>query len=74
MPASPPTKANRTAANQLIQLRDYCAKADWSVYREYIDHVSGKSSDRQQFQQLFADASKHKFDVVLFWSLDRFFP
>src|SRR6185437_407195 len=28
--------------------------------------------DREQFQKLFVDASQRKFDVVLFWSLDRF--
>jgi DNA invertase Pin-like site-specific DNA recombinase len=27
---------------------------------------------KQQFQRLFADASQRQFDVVLFWSLDRF--
>ena len=32
----------------------------------------GKHSDREQFQRLFTDASQRKFDLVLFWSLDRF--
>jgi DNA invertase Pin-like site-specific DNA recombinase len=31
-----------------------------------------KYSDREQFQSLFADASQRQFDMVLFWSLDRF--
>jgi len=34
--------------------------------------VTGKHSDRQQFQELFRDASERQFDLVLFWSLDRF--
>lgn len=37
-----------------------------------MDRVTGKHSDREQFQKLFQDASQRKFDVVLFWSLDRF--
>jgi DNA invertase Pin-like site-specific DNA recombinase len=37
-----------------------------------VDYISGKTSDRAQFRQLFADAAKHKFDLVLFWALDRF--
>jgi len=28
-------------------------------------------SDREQLQQMFVDASQRKFDVLLFWSLDR---
>ncbi len=38
---------------------------------EYIDHESGKGSDREQFQAMFDAASKRQFDVLLFWSLDR---
>src|SRR5207342_1252335 len=28
--------------------------------------------DREQFQKMFRDASQRRFDLVLFWSLDRF--
>ncbi len=58
--------------NQLRQLREFCAKQDWRVAGEYVDHATGKHSDRDQFQALFAAASRHEFEVVLFWSLDRF--
>ncbi len=59
--------------NQLIQFRDYCGKRGWAIGAEYVDHVSAKNStDRKQFQQLFKDAAKRRFDLVLFWSLDRF--
>src|SRR2546427_8421374 len=58
--------------NQLIQLRDFCGKQGWAVEYEYVDKVSGKHSDREQFQNLFQDAAQRKFDMVLFWSLDRF--
>lgn len=30
------------------------------------------TGDREQFERLFDDTSRRKFDVVLFWSLDRF--
>jgi DNA invertase Pin-like site-specific DNA recombinase len=39
---------------------------------EYVDRSTGKHSDREQFQHLFEDGSRRKFDLVLFWSLDRF--
>jgi DNA invertase Pin-like site-specific DNA recombinase len=37
-----------------------------------VDRATGKHSDREQFQKMFKDASQRKFDLVLFWSLDRF--
>ena len=57
--------------NQLTQLREFAAKQDWQIIAEYVDHASGSRSDREQFQKMFADASRRKFDLVLFWSLDR---
>jgi DNA invertase Pin-like site-specific DNA recombinase len=58
--------------NQLHILREFAQAQGWKIAHEYIDHVSGKTSDRAQFQRLFADAARRQFDLVLFWSLDRF--
>jgi DNA invertase Pin-like site-specific DNA recombinase len=58
--------------NQLSQLRAFAATQGWTVVHEYVDRATGKHSDREQFQRLFQDASQRKFDLVLFWSLDRF--
>ena len=58
--------------NQLRQLREFCRKQDWAITAEYIDRASGKRGDREQFQAMFAAASRREFDCVLFWSLDRF--
>jgi DNA invertase Pin-like site-specific DNA recombinase len=57
--------------NQLVELREFAAKQGWNVVREYVEHESGAKSDRAEFQRMFADASKRKFDLVLFWALDR---
>lgn len=57
--------------NQLVQLREFAAKQSWQVTREYVDRETGSTSDRKQFQAMFADASRCKFDLLLFWSLDR---
>ena len=57
--------------NQLAQLREFAARSVWTIVAEYVDHESGKISDREQFQQMFDDASRRQFDVLLFWSLDR---
>jgi DNA invertase Pin-like site-specific DNA recombinase len=37
-----------------------------------VDRASGKTADRPDFEKMFEDASKRKFDLVLFWALDRF--
>jgi len=60
------------AENQLAQLRKYAHKCDMSVYFEYMDVISGKETSRPAYDQLFRDAHKKRFDIVLFWSLDRF--
>jgi DNA invertase Pin-like site-specific DNA recombinase len=57
--------------NQLVQLRDFAAKQGWTIFREYVDRETGSKSDRAEFQQMFEDASRRKFDLLLFWSLDR---
>lgn len=57
--------------NQAVQLRDFAAKQGWQIVREYTDYETGSKSDRGEFQQMFEDASKRKFDLLLFWALDR---
>lgn len=57
--------------NQLRQLREFSAFQGWTVVREYVDHETGSTNDRAEFQAMFKDASQRKFDVLLFWALDR---
>ena len=57
--------------NQLVQLREFASKQAWSIVAEYVDQESGAKSDRCEFQRMFADASQRKFDLLLFWALDR---
>lgn len=56
----------------MIALGEYCAKQGGTVVVEYVDHESGGTSKRLHFQRMFADARARKFDLVLFWALDRF--
>jgi DNA invertase Pin-like site-specific DNA recombinase len=57
--------------NQLVQLREFAASQGWTIYKEFVDHATGKNDGRAQFHAMFADASKRRFDCLLFWSLDR---
>jgi DNA invertase Pin-like site-specific DNA recombinase len=56
----------------LPNLRAYAVAHGYTVYKEYTEEESGSTANREQLKQLFADAHKRRFDLVLFWSLDRF--
>lgn len=66
-----PSDRRQESKNQLVQLREFCDRNGWTVYREFVDHESGAKADRPEFQGMLTDASKRKFDVLLFWALDR---
>jgi DNA invertase Pin-like site-specific DNA recombinase len=54
-------------------LQQFCTRQDWTVVQVYKEEVSGRKGerDREAFRQVFVDASKRKWDCLLFWSLDR---
>jgi len=58
--------------NQLDQLRAFARTQGWNISKEYVDVATGKNGDREQFKSLFAAAARREFELVLFWSLDRF--
>jgi DNA invertase Pin-like site-specific DNA recombinase len=58
-------------SNQTRELHAYAKRMDWQVVAEYLDKVSGRKADRPQFQAAMMDARNRKYDVLLFWSLDR---
>jgi DNA invertase Pin-like site-specific DNA recombinase len=59
--------------NQLLQLREFVARQNgWIIEAEYVDKVSGSGKkERKAFDQMLMDASQKKFDLLLFWALDR---
>jgi DNA invertase Pin-like site-specific DNA recombinase len=57
--------------NQLAQLREYCQRQGFQIVAEYIDICSGGKAERLHFKQMFEAARRRKFDLLLFWSLDR---
>jgi DNA invertase Pin-like site-specific DNA recombinase len=58
--------------NQLAELRRFAATQGWEIDKEYIDHESGGRAERREFRRLLDDAAQRRFNVVLFWALDRF--
>lgn len=69
------TDKGQDTENQLLELRRFVgikASEGWTISGEYVDQASGKTANRAEFQRLFRDAAERRFDLVLFWSLDRF--
>ena len=66
------TDGRQDVENQLAELRRFAATQAWEIDKEYIDHESGGRADRREFQKLLKDAGQRRFDLVLFWALDRF--
>ncbi len=58
-------------ANQLNPLRDYAKILRGEITNEYVDLASGSSGDRIEFKRMLEDADRHKFNLLLLWSLDR---
>jgi len=59
--------------NQLLQLREFVARQDcWTITAEYVERVSGSGKkERKAFDKMLLDASQRKFNLLLFWALDR---
>ena len=59
--------------NQLHQLRGYAESQGWKIVAENVDVASGGKgqTERQGLDVTFGLAHQRKFDVLLFWSLDR---
>ena len=65
------TRDKQETLNQLAQLREFCQRQSWLVVAEFIDHETGSVPTRAEFQKMLLHASQRKFDVLLFWALDR---
>jgi DNA invertase Pin-like site-specific DNA recombinase len=59
------------ADNQLHLLRDHAEQLG-IIYKVFRDEQSAKTANRDQFQQMMLEAYQKRFDLLLFWKLDRF--
>ena len=56
---------------QLNELRTFAAQR-FQIVQEYTDHgFSGTKARRPALDKLMEDARRHKFDVLIVWSIDR---
>ena len=58
---------------QLRAIREYCAKNDIRIVREFTDEAqSGKTDKRKSFQEMFTTIEERPADYVIVHKLDRF--
>src|SRR5262245_22946596 len=62
--------ADQQPENQLAELRRYAEARGWTA-SEYVDHITGTKDSRPALDHLVKDAKRRKFDVVVYWKLDR---
>jgi DNA invertase Pin-like site-specific DNA recombinase len=66
------SKKDLNADNQLHDLRTFAATQGWEIVTEYIETVTGSGlKERKQFDRMMLEASQRRFDLLLFWKLDR---
>jgi putative DNA-invertase from lambdoid prophage Rac len=66
--------ADQQVENQIRQLKDYAAAQRWQVVDVVVDVCSGgkEASGRIGLSRVLTLAHQRRFDILLFWSLDRF--
>ena len=59
---------------QLRECKAFAGRKGITLVGSYIDRaISGREAEnRLEFQRLIKDSSKHIFDVIIVWKLDRF--
>lgn len=63
----------QTTENQGPQLEDFCRARGWEIVARYDESETASGArERKQFAQMMEDARRGKFQVLLFWALDRF--
>lgn len=57
--------------HQVSVLRQYADLNGYTIYKVYVDVISGSKDSRPLLNQLMIDARNKCFSVVLVWKLDR---
>jgi DNA invertase Pin-like site-specific DNA recombinase len=67
------TQTEQSIEGQQSAARAYAAAQGYNLVHEYADRaMTGRNDDREEFQKMLSDATKHKFKVIILWKVDRF--
>lgn len=71
--SSPNQKYNYSIGEQVERCWKHCEQRGWEVRYTFIDECeSGGTIERPKFQLMLENAKTVKFNVIVFWKLDRF--
>ena len=66
-------QTEQSLEGQLRVCNDYAERNDLKIVGTYIDRaMTGKNDNRKDFQRMLRDCSKHEWEIVLVYKLDRF--
>ena len=66
-------QGEQSIEGQLSEAHKYAASHGYTIVHEYVDRAkSGRTDNREQFQQMLKDTAKKQFDVIIVWKVDRF--
>ncbi len=67
------SQTEQSIEGQRTKAREYAAAKGYNLIHEYADRaMTGRNDDKEEFQKMLADATKHKFQVIIVWKIDRF--
>ena len=67
------SQGEQSIEGQLSEAYKYATAHGYTIVHEYVDRAkSGRSDNREQFQQMLKDTAKKQFDVIILWKVDRF--
>ena len=71
--SSPNQRYNHSIGEQVERSWKHCEQRSWEVRYTFIDECeSGGTIERPKFQLMLENAKTGKFNVIVFWKLDRF--
>ncbi len=66
-------QTEQSIEGQLRVCNDYAERNDLKIVGTYIDRaMTGKNDNRKDFQRMLRDCTKHEWEIVLVYKLDRF--
>ncbi len=66
-------QTEQSIEGQRSKAREYAIAHRYNIVQEYADRgMTGRNDDREEFQRMLSDVSKHKFKVIILWKVDRF--
>lgn len=66
-------QSEQSIEGQIRVIREFAAREGYTIIGEYIDRAkSAKKANRPEFLRMISDSSRHLFQYVIVYKLDRF--